>query len=217
MDPNPSIVPPAPDVSAGEGENAPSPEGGTDTPSPEETALKQINESSGRNYTTLDEALKGMKETYSFVGSEALKEIRDKAKKFDLSSGPPTHEEKTEKFYGKVDRMEFLQLHPEAKEYTGLISAIAKDQDVSWEDAFESDEGKKVQTMIKRDQEESEPANPPFVTSGQRLPEGQTGLTKEEFSKLPLEEQKKIIDKLPGWLEPFPKGTFKSSPQTSGR
>ena len=215
---NPSTVPPEPDVSPEGGENAPSaPEGGTEAPSPEETALKQINENAGRNYATLDEAFKGMKETYSFVGSDALKEIRDKAKKFDLSSQPPSAEEKAEKVYGKVDRMEFLQLHPEAKEYTDLVGAIARDQDVSWAEAFDSDEGKKIQGMIKRDQEESEPANPPFVQSGQRLPEGEARMTKEDFSKLPLNEQKKIIDALPSWNEPFPKGTFKSSPQTGGR
>jgi len=42
------------------------------------------------------------------------------------------------------------------------------------------------------------------------------GITPEEFSELTLAEQKKIVQKLPGWNEPLPKGEHRSSERTVG-
>lgn len=208
---NPTPVTPQP----GEGVNDPP----TEEVKPEQLVLNSINEATGRNYPTLEEAKKGLKETYGFVGDEVIAELRRKAQEFDkLKARPLQGTEKSEEFYKKVDKMEFLLKFPDARPYADMIGAIARDKGVSWFEAYETTEsGKKIQKIVEKDVEERKAAEPSFVTGGgARLAPSQqlTGMSTEEFSKLPLEEQKKIIEKLPIWSEKIPKGTFRSKKTT---
>jgi hypothetical protein len=209
MDNNPSTVPPAPEGS-GEGENVGQEE--PKEPSFEEKALQMVNEATGRNYPDLETAQKAIKDTYSFVGDDTIKELKTKAQEFDkMKKRPLEGTAKAEEFYSKVDKMEFLLRHPDAEPYADIIGAIARDKGISWFDAYESSQGEKIKAIVEKEKKEKEAESPSFVESGQRLPEGKMAVSAEEFKKLPLEEQKKIVEKLPQWGEKIPRGILRST------
>ncbi len=209
---NPSTVPSGGELAPEEGENV-AEESQAPESSPEEKLLTEINQATGRNYANLQEAIKGIKETYSFVGSEVIAELRKKAQEYDKlkrQTLPP--EEKAQEFYKKVDRMEFLLKYPEAESVVGLVAAIAKDKGMSYAEAYESTpEGKRLQKIVEQEKKEKEAAQPEHLVPGQRLGPGEISISLEEFSRLPLEEQRKIVSKLPGWSEKLPRGHFSST------
>jgi len=216
MSDNPSTVPSEADVTSEGGENV---GGETQAPSYEEKLLQEINEATGRNYKTLEEAKKGIKETYSFVGSDVIAELRRKAQEYDKlktrMEKERTPEVQQNEFYQKVDKLELVMKHPDVEPYADLVGAIAREKGISWIEAYEqTPEGKKIQAMVERDRKEKEKESPSFAESNQRIPGGKMGISREEFAKLPLEEQKKIISKLPAWNDKFPQGHFISSKLT---
>jgi hypothetical protein len=211
MNDNPTTVPSEANVTSEEGVNVGESQGSG------QELLNKINEATGRNYTSLEEAMKGVQETYKFVGSETIAELRRKAQEFDkLKRRPLEGTEKAEEFYRKVDRMEFLLKYPDAEPIADLVGAIAREKGISWFEAYETTEaGKKLQKFVEREKKEREAARPSFIQSGQRLPEGQMAISPEEFSRLSLEEQRKIVEKLPGWNKEIPKTTFGSKKRSS--
>ena len=202
---NPTNVPSEFDVNPEEGVNAPEER--------QAELLKEVNEATGRNYQSLEEAKKGLKETYSFVGS--LGDVKEKARQFELlQKEKKTAKDEVEEKYAKIDRMEFLFQYPEAERVIEEVEALSKRKGISMKEAYDNSQLKK---WVEKEVEEQEASMPSFVTSGQRLAPGQVGMSREEFAKLPLEEQKKIVEKLPGWGEKVSKGEYRSSPRDSFR
>lgn len=195
---NLSNVPPETDVIPGGGENVV--EGQEEKP--EEQLLKGINEATGRDYKTLEEAKKGMAETYKFIGS--LGDIKEKAQAYDsLQTAKKTVKQEIDEKYDKVDRMEFIFNNPDAKDVVGDIASISKQTGKSMQEVYDNSALKR---LVEKEKKEQEAAHPSFVASGQRLAPGEMAMSTEEFRKLPLEEQEKIVKKLPGWNEVIPKG-----------
>ncbi|KKK74928.1 hypothetical protein LCGC14_2878830, partial [marine sediment metagenome] len=82
---------------------------------------------------------------------------------------------------------------------------------VPMEQAYQDSSLKK---FVEKERKEQEAANPDIVTSGQRLAPGQASLSREDFIRLPLEEQRKIVERLPAWGQQLPKGSWASSTRT---
>jgi len=202
----------SPDKGSSEGVNA------NQEISPEQKILNQINEASGRNYASLEEAISGVKETYSFVGSEAMQEMQRLAKageKVLSRQKPQSSGERVEQLARQLEEIRFTQSYPEAKSIASLVGDIASKRNLSWEDAYtQTPEGKKLQKLVEIERKEQEAANPATVQSGQRLFGEGRAITRDEFSKLPLEEQRKIVSKLPTYEKIFPKGQYSSGKRT---
>jgi len=206
---NPSSVPPASDVNAGGADNVP-----TSKEEQDKQLLTNINESSGREYKTLEEAQKGVKDTYGFIGK--MGEVKDKAQRWDelQAKTSKTQDEIVKETYnpgGRIDRIEFSTKHPEAASVIEDIASVAKAEGKSMAEVYQTSSLKELVEIKKKEQEAS---NPDFVTSGQRLAPGQTKTSVEEFNQLSLEEQRKIIEKMPQWDEKLPKTSFSSTKRT---
>jgi len=198
-----------------EGSDVKPAEGGDAQPSGEESkslTLEEINKQTGKDFKTIDEFLKSSKEAESFIGG--LGEIKNKAQKWDEmeSRKQVTPQEKIQQEYspgGRIDRIEFNQKFPGTSAVLEEVASIAKARGKSMAEVYN---GSYLQKSVEKELKEQEAAQPGFVASGQRLPKGQTPYSIEDFNKLSLEEQKKIIEKtslVQG--ESFPKGVFRSS------
>ena len=209
---------PGADVTPEEGGDAQLQEGAS---TDEAKLLAEVNKKTGKQFKSMDEYWKADKEKEAFIGG--LGDIKEKAQKFDESEAKKSERERVstreQEYYGKggrVERMEFLYGHPEAKSVIEEIAALAKQRNMSMEQAYESSPLKKYVDKEKKDQEV---AQPEFVASGQRLAPGRTGMSREEFAKLPREEQQKIVSKLPGWSQTtigeVTKGGLKSSKRST--
>jgi hypothetical protein len=177
---NPSIVPSDDDVASEEVENVSTPD-----------ALEQINKATGRNYKSLDEALGGVKETFSFVGKKTEPKDVTPAK-------AETADGKVEKLEWEMGKMNFVSTNPEAKDYVNEIGALAKANNVSWQEAYDNS---RIKSLVKQSQAGDET---PMVVTGQRLRRSQNvGLSSENFANLPMLEQDKIVKGLPAWSKPL--------------
>lgn len=205
MDNNPSFVPSGGDVAPEEGENVN--EGLPQT-------LKEINEATGRNYSSLDEAKKGMQETYKFVG--ALGDVKKKAEAYDaLQKAKMSANEQTKEQTMKVDKLELLYERPDLREFPDVVDLILEGARAKGKKASEFFDESPLKGFIEKETKEKQAKNPQYTVPGQRLPEGEIGISPEEFNRLPLAEQKKIVEKLPGWNEPLPRGQHYSTPINS--
>ena len=183
---NPSAIPGGDDVDSSEGENVSAPD-----------VLSEINKASGRNYPSVDEALKGIRNTYSSVGEKKVApnlnvSVEDKSK--------PELRADVEALKWRNDKLEFLFLNPEAIGYADEIGAIAHTKNIGWQEAYDNS---KFKSLIKEKARAGEET--PVVETGQRITQtGKTvGLTRDEFSRLPLADQKRIVESLPTWYSEF--------------
>lgn len=191
-DNNPSIISPGDDVAPEEGENVSTPD-----------ALEQINKATGRNYKSLDEALGGVKETFSFVG----KKIEPKK---DVPPQPKPEnglQEEVKKLQLTVEKNDFLNNNPEAKEYSDEIGALAQSKGVSWQEAYDNS---RIKSLVKEKYRAGEEA--PMVVTGQRLHRSQNvDVTSDNFHLLSPDEQAKVVQKLPEWNESFGATTWNNA------
>lgn len=146
------------DVSSPEGENDVSTDQGGETGSGDSSESKQkpvdlgyIKKVTGREFKSVEDFEKHYKELSSFVGKNP-KELKDKADSFDrimteanaavksAENGEKTNLQDSEvsQLKAKVQEMEFLGKHPEAKNSLELIASVAKGKGVSLEEAYES-------------------------------------------------------------------------------
>lgn len=131
-DPNPpEVVPVAP------GTSAPEDKGNESTP-PAGMSLEDINKLTGRTYTTLEDAQKGIKETYGFVGAKP-KEIVKEVVKEVIPKDVVTREE--------FQTSEFFRDNADANKHRDLVTTVAKANGISVQDAFKSEF---VQNTIKQ-------------------------------------------------------------------
>lgn len=192
------------DVKSAEGGDAQLPGG-------EKLSLEEINKQTGKQFKSIDEFLESSKKAESFIGG--LTEVREKAQKWDEAEARKTvtPENKIKEEYssgGRIDRIEFNQKFPGTSAVVEEVASIAKARGKSMAEVYE---GSYLQKSVEKEVKEQEATQPGVIVPGQRLPEGQVGLSREDFNKLPMEEQKKIMDKLPGWEQQLPKTGFKSS------
>jgi hypothetical protein len=187
-DNNPSIVPGDDDVASSEDENVSTPD-----------ALEQINKASGRNYKSLDEALGGVKETFSFVGKKAAPK--------DVAPQPKPEnglQEEVKKLQLTVEKNDFLNNNPEAKEYADEIGALAQSKGVSWQEAYDNS---RIKSLVKEKYQAGEET--PMVATGQRLHRSQNvDVNSDTFHYLSPEEQRKMVERMPTWNKPFKDTTW---------
>jgi hypothetical protein len=178
---NPSIVPSDDDVASEEVENVSTPD-----------ALEQINKATGRNYKSLDEALGGVKETFSFVGKKT--ETKDVTPEPKVNPG-----DKVEKLEWELGKINFISMNPEAKDYVNEIGAMAKANGVSWQEAYDNS---RIKSLVKEKQQAGEET--PMVATGQRLRRSQNvDISADSLVGMPIAEQSKIVQKLPAWSKPL--------------
>ena len=191
----PTGVPPVSDVKPGEdGGNVP-PKGDTT-----EATLKAINEATGRDYQNLEEAQKGVKETYGFVGQ--MGDLKEKAGKWDAHEAKKTEKQRmkegrTEES-DKVDRLEFLFKNPDTKFVPGVendIQAVAKQKGMSMDEVYKDSV---FSRQVEAEKKSQEAAHPQGIEGG-RLPEGKAGVSLEDFKNLSQEEKDKIVKSLPSF------------------
>jgi|TARA_Y100000296_G_C5177296_1_gene260851 hypothetical protein len=188
----PSITDPqGADVTPGEG-------GENVTPQGDNLTLEEINTLMSREYKSIEEARKGMKEQTSYIG-----ELGPKAAEFDKIEAAKSSEEKNQDANvatsDKIAKMEFGMEHPDAKGYSDDVQAIAKQKGVSMSEAYKDSAFEK---MVQQEQKLQKPASPEFVEGG-RLPEGEKGITKEQIRSMPIEDAKKMVEALPSWNRPI--------------
>jgi len=98
--------------------------------------LEKINETTGRSYKNVEDALKGIKETYSFVG----KKQEVSGKKQEVSKEEEEQSKKLEDIVkdntAELQKLRFLKAHPEAEAVYATVKALAKDSESSLEDAY---------------------------------------------------------------------------------
>jgi len=193
---------------------------GGDAHSSEETinglTLDELNKETGQNFKSVDDFLRSWKEKEQFIGG--LGELKDKAKRWDEQESKKNvdPQQKIQEEYnpgGRIDKMEFRQIHPEAASVIDEVAAMAKSEGRSMSEVYKSSSLKR---FVEKERKEQEAKNPDYVESGQRLVPGRTGFKKEDFNKLSLEEQRKVVSKFKlGKGSPFPKGVYQSSKKWS--
>jgi len=194
---NPSDVPGSSLENAAEAENV--------NGNPTEGALAEINKATGRNYASLEEATKGVKETYSFVSGVGT--VKEKAQKYDDIQASKSAAEQAKDIdadkWAKFDKQSFLYGNPQAASVADDVYAISKARGIPMEQAYNDSP---LKGFIDKQTAEQEPARGALAPSGAIAGGAQSGpVTSEEFNKLPLEEQRKII------------GVFETSNQRVGR
>jgi hypothetical protein len=166
-------------------------------------ALRLINESTGRNYLNLEEAQKGLSETYRNIG--ALSDIKDKAMKWDEHQAKKTIKQKVgdanSELYSRVDKMEFLNIHPFAKSVVDEIYSIAQSTGKRMEDVYNSSP---VFKQFVENERKSQEASKSQYAEGDRLSPTVKGVSRDDFKNLPYDEQKKVVTKLDAWNKPIP-------------
>lgn len=120
-DPNPPVtVPVVPGTSTPEGS-------GNESTPPAAMSLTDINKATGRNYTTLADAMKGVSETYRHVGN------------------PPVVEKVVEKIPDNLvtrdeyERSEFFRSNAEANKHKTLLESVAKANGLTVQQVFNGD------------------------------------------------------------------------------
>lgn len=109
-----------------------------------ESFLRDINKATGRNYQTIDDAKRGIEETYKFVGQ------RDKIQ--ETPKEEPKSQKPTSDFEERLNRMEFASQNPEYKDYYDLVSGIAKSKNISTYEALNNTlEGQKIKKLVDMD------------------------------------------------------------------
>lgn len=182
-DNNPSYISSEDDVASEEVENVSTPD-----------VLGEINKASGRNYKSLEEALGGVKETFSFVGKKAEpKNVAPQSETKDVLK------EEVASLRMEVGRNSFLSANPEAKDFADEIGAIAKAKDISWQEAYDNS---RIKSLVKEKYQAGEET--PMVSTGQRLRRNQNvDVSTDNFRFLSPNEQKKVIEKMPTWNRPL--------------
>jgi len=200
---NPSDVPSDSHVRSVEAENV--------NDNPTNGTLAEINKATGRDYATLDDATKGMSETYNFVGS--LGEVKDKATKYDeIQAGKSAAEQAKDRDadkWEKFDKQSFLYNNKDAAGVADDVYAIAKSKGVTMEQAYNDSP---LKGFIDKQVAEQEPARGALAPSG-AIAGGVAGgpLNAEEFNRLPLEEQRKVIGALETSNHPVGRGVYHST------
>lgn len=198
------------------------PEGGGDAQpsegdlkSSESITLEEVNKQTGKDFKSLEEFWKADKEKEGFIGG--LGEVKDKAQKWDEAEAGKTitPQEKIKEEYspgGRIDRIEFNQKFPGTGAVVEEIASIAKARGKSMAEVYPDSY---LEKSVEKERKEQEAASPGVMTPGAKLPPGQLSMSVEDFNKLPLEEQRKIVEKLPQWTEKISEmGSFKSSKRT---
>jgi hypothetical protein len=182
-DNNPSYVSSEDDVASEEVENVSTPD-----------VLGEINKASGRNYKSLEEALGGVKETFSFVGKKA--EPKNVAPQLETKD---VLKEEVANLRMEVGRNSFLSANPEAKDFADEIGSIAKAKGVSWQEAYDNS---RIKSLVKERNQAGEET--PMVSTGQRLRRNQNvDVSTENFRFLSPDDQRKVIEKMPTWNRPL--------------
>ena len=101
---------------------------------PADDVLVKINKTIGRNYKSLEEALKGIKETYSYVGKKISE---TQTKKTESSGEEMTAEEKAQEALNRIQEFELLSKYPESKEILEEIKDLAESKNLSLVEAYE--------------------------------------------------------------------------------
>jgi len=133
--PSEESVPGDVDVASAEGQENVADEGNTGL------TLEQINETTGRNYKTLDSALAGIKETVDFVGKAGQNQSKEAVDTNVL--------EELAKLRGTVEAGQFYTEKPEYKPYETLISKLGDNPS----EVVESEEFKAVFEKAKAGEE----------------------------------------------------------------
>ncbi len=189
------------------------PEGGAGNAPPtgdtSEATLKAINEAAGREYKNIEEANKGIKETFGFVGQ--MGDLKEKAKKYDAIQEKKSQKQKEKdgrtEDTDRMNRLEFLFKNPDAKFVPGVendIQAVAKQKGISMEEVYKDSVFSRQVETEKKSQEAASPQG----IEGSRLPEGKAGISLEDFKALSQEKKDEIVMSLPSFQ------SFKKSPQT---
>lgn len=186
-------------------------EGGNVNPTAQEDLVNDFNKATGRNFKTIDDVKKSMKDSFDFISQ--LGDIKEKAQKYDQIEEEKnrTPEQVNDERYNKIDKLDFLYQHPEAKDVVDDVADIARSRNISFVQAYETSSLKKV---VDKQAEEEKAQSPDFVDSNQRIVGGKAPLSTDDFTNLPLEEQRKIITQLPSWRTGFGKTSISSSRKT---
>lgn len=142
--------------------------------------LKTIEDATGRKYPTIEEAKKGIKETYDFVGKAGnyKKTVEAIAQKLDLgdekgvldwlnTSVEVKPDIKTSPVEEKVSDLEFVVANPELKEHLPTLKKLAKADGISLEEAKNSEffqDYLKTKTSLKESQSRNS-----IIESNQRV------------------------------------------------
>jgi len=183
---NPSTVAQEAEPDSGAGENV----------SAEELSLKAINEATGRNYRTLADAKVGLKNTYDFVGEP--KEKKDK------TPNNSSLRNEVEQMRDELSRERFIKEYPEAETVADEVVKMSKIKGVSPREYYEVSP---LKSVVERASSGGEPSG---IESGHRIamPTASGDMTIERFNNLPIQEQRKIITKLPEWNDAVPRGEY---------
>lgn len=198
---NPSDVPGGEDITPAGGENV-------NTPDP----LAEINKATGRDYKTLPEAMGGLKETYAYVGEKKDDTPQQPNQGEDINKMTKVKlRDKVNTLEWEVKKNNFLAQNPEAKDYADEILAIAKAKGLEPQKAYDDS---RFKTLIK---EQSQAGDAPIVDTGNRIipSSEELGMSLEKFNALPLEEQQKIVDKLPMYNARIGAMNMQSKPKNS--
>jgi len=186
-------------------------EAGNVNDNPTEGTLAEINKATGRNYATLEDATQGMTETYGFMGK--LSEVKDKAEKYDQqqaakSSAQQAKDVNADK-WANFDKQSFLYANPAAASVAEDVYSIAQAKGISMEQAYQASP---LKGFVDQQAAEQAPATGSLAPSGAISGEGSSGpVNRDDFNKLSLDEQRKLVGTFSSANQKVGKGIYKSS------
>jgi len=126
--------------------------------------LEEINEQTGRNYSSKDEALKSISDTFSHIGKQE-EEVKEQLREENFVSQEELNKEL------------FYRENPDMQEHSDLLEALADKKDMSVEEAAESDE---FATLYEKASEaEEEQSKQKVLKSNNRVKGGQSDYDKD--------------------------------------
>lgn len=137
----PESLPDAPHVSAPAAD-------GNATPPNQGLSLEDINTMTGRNYATIEDARKGIDNTYKFVGQPRPAAPAAPAAPSPSAVIPEGYVSRTE-----LDKMLFYRDNPEYKKQESLIEALAAKNRISPQEVVKGEEYKGLAGLISKGEE----------------------------------------------------------------
>ena len=137
----------------------------TSTDTPDGSELEKLNKLTGKDFKSVDDFQKHYENLKSFSGTEEAQELRKKAKLYDeLQKEKPedkvkeegTPDDKFSELNNKFNKSEFLRENPDAKEHFDLVEAIANQNKVPFQEAWDSSVKDLAVAKSEKDKEHSD-------------------------------------------------------------
>ena len=137
----------------------------TSTDTPDGSELEKLNKLTGKDFKSVDDFQKHYENLKSFSGTEEAQELRKKAKLYDeLQKEKPedkvkeegTPDDKFSELNNKFNKSEFLRENPDAKEHFDLVEAIANQNKVPFQEAWDSSVKDLAVAKSQKDKEHSD-------------------------------------------------------------